>query len=412
VSRFRAVSVVGLTVAIAATVSACGTATPMPTPTPSPTYAVTGDGVLRIGTLVDTSGVYAAGQVAGVETAVREINEAGGVNGAPVELLHRNSGTTSEAVVAAYEGLVARGVDVVIGPQSSVLVDSLAEAVVTAGVPLISPSASLADLGDSGLVFRTIGDYRSQGDVLAQLLAEEKVTSVAYLSVADDGGEALLGSLTAATEDAGITLGYNGTYTASTASFTKIVNAVKNAKPAAIVIASGPDASTATAALITALSAAKLGGEKIWLTSQNLADYSQTVAAGLLENAHGLLEGSQPDAAFAARLRQADPSAPSLRYAQEAYDATILAALAATKAEDDGGPAIARLLPVVSADGIPCTSFGACIDVLRTEPDIDYTGVSGPVDVAASGDVGIASWGVYTYGAGNTPSLVRTILAG
>jgi branched-chain amino acid transport system substrate-binding protein len=412
VSRFRAVSVVGLTVAIAATVSACGTATPMPTPTPSPTYAVTGDGVLRIGTLVDTSGVYAAGQVAGVETAVREINEAGGVNGAPVELLHRNSGTTSEAVVAAYEGLVARGVDVVIGPQSSVLVDSLAEAVVTAGVPLISPSASLADLGDSGLVFRTIGDYRSQGDVLAQLLAEEKVTSVAYLSVADDGGEALLGSLTAATEDAGITLGYNGTYTASTASFTKIVNAVKNAKPAAIVIASGPDASTATAALITALSAAKLGGEKIWLTSQNLADYSQTVAAGLLENAHGLLEGSQPDAAFAARLRQADPSAPSLRYAQEAYDATILAALAATKAEDDGGPAIARLLPVVSADGIPCTSFGACIDVLRTEPDIDYTGVSGPVDVAASGDVGIASWGVYTYGAGNTPSFVRTILAG
>lgn len=411
-SRFRAVSVVGLTVAIAATVSACGTATPMPTPTPSPTYAVTGDGVLRIGTLVDTSGSYAEGQVAGVETAVREINEAGGVNGAPVEVLHRNSGTTSEAVVAAYEGLVARGVDVVIGPQSSVLVDSLAEAVVTAGVPLISPSASLADLGDSGLVFRTIGSYRSQGRVLAQLLAEEKVSSVAYLSVADDNGEALLETLTAAAEDAGITLDYSGTYTASTASFTKIVTAVKKAKPAAIVIASGPDASTATTALITALGDANLGGSKLWLTSQNLADYSQTVAAGLLENASGLLEGSQPDEAFAARLRQSDPSAPSLRYGQESYDATILAALAAIQAADDGGPAIARLLPVVSANGIPCTSFGACIDVLRTEPDIDYTGISGPVDVAASGDVGVASWGVYRYGATNTPSLLRTVLAG
>ncbi len=411
-SRFRAVSVAGLTVAIAATLSACGIATPMPTPTPSPTYAVTGDGVLRIGTLVDTSGSYAAGQVAGVETAVREINEAGGVNGAPVEVLHRNSGTTSEAVVAAYEGLVARGVDVVIGPSSSVLVDSLAEAVVAAGVPLISPSASLADLGDSGLVFRTIGSYRSQGAVLAELLAEQKVTSVAYVAVDDANGEALLESLTTATADAGITLGYSGTFTASTASFTKIVNAVKKAKPGAVVIASGPDAATATTALITALSAAGLGGSTLWLTSQNLSDYSQTLPEGLLENANGLLEGSRPDEAFAARLRQADPSASSLRYAQEAYDATVLAALAATRAGDDGGPAIARLLPVVSTKGIPCTSYGACIDVLSTEPDIDYTGISGPVDVAASGDVGVASWGVYLYGAGNTPGFVRTVLAG
>lgn len=416
-SRFLAT---GLGLVIAASLAGCSDGgLPMPTPTPSPTYAVTGDGVLRIGTLFPTSGTFSyigAGQVAGVETAVREINEAGGVNGVPVEVFHRNSGdATTETAEASYADLVAKGADVVIGPSSSVLAERLVKPVIAAGVPLISPAAtlpSLTTLEDDGLVFRTIGSYAAQGAVITDALVEAKATKVSYIYVDDASGAALLESLTAATEDAGLTLASTTTFKTKTTDFASIVSKVKKAKPDAVVLSSSADAADATKALITALTTAKLGGAKLWLTSQNLGDYSQALAAGVLDKVNGVLEGSKPDDAFIARLKQADPSVGNYRYAQEAYDATIMAALAATVSGDDGGPAIARLLPVISKTGIKCTSFGECIDVLRTEPDIDYDGISGPLNLTAAGDVSSASWGIYVYGAGNTATLVRTVVAG
>jgi len=419
VSRSRLLAT-GLGLVIAASVVGCSDlGLPMPTPTPSPTYAVTGDGVLRIGTLFPTSGTYAylgAGQVAGVEAAVREINEAGGVNGVPVEVYHRNSSdATTETAEASYADLVAKGVDVVIGPSSSVLAERLVDPVIAAGVPLISPAATLpalTALDDTGLVFRTIGTYAAQGAVITDALVEAKAAKVAYVYVDDASGQALLESITAGAEEGGLTLATSETFKATATDFSSIVAAVKKANPDAVVVSSSADAVDATKALITALTTAKFGGARLWLTSQNLADYSQALPAGVLDKVNGVLEGAQPDDAFIARLKQADPSVGAYRYAEEAYDATIMAALAATVSGDDGGPAVARLLPVISKDGIKCTSFGECIDVLRTEPDIDYDGISGPVNLTAEGDVSSASWGIYVYGAGNTATLVRTVIAG
>ena len=410
-----ALAAIGLVAAV--TLAGCSDAgVPMPTPTPSPTYAVTGDGVLRIGTLFATTGHFGASQVAGVEAAVREINEAGGVNGVPVEVFHRNSGdATTETAEAAYADLVAKGADVVIGPTSSDLAERLVEPVIEAGVPLISPSAtspSLTALDDAGLVFRTVGDYAAQGPVLAEALAEAGATKVAYISLDDENGTALLESLTAAVEEEGLTLAYAGSVKAGATSFSSVISKAKAAKPSAVVLATPAEASDTTIALISALTTASLGGAKLWLTSQNLADYSQLLAAGVLDQANGVLEGAQPDEALAARLKQADPGLGTTRYAAEAYDATMLAALAAVQAGDDGGPAIARLLPTVSAKGIPCTSFGQCLDVLSTEPDIDYNGVSGPVGLTAEGDVTTASWTVYAYTAGNVFAPVRSVVSG
>jgi branched-chain amino acid transport system substrate-binding protein len=391
----------------------------MPTPTPSPTYAVTGDGILRVGSLFPTSGTFSyigAAQVAGVETAIREINEAGGVNGVPVEIFHRNSAdTTTQTAEASYADLLTKGVDVVIGPSSSALAERLVKPVIAAGVPLISPAATLASvstLEDSGLVFRTIGAYGDQGAVLAEAMAEAGVKDVAYVYLDDEPGASLLESLTVGAQAAGLTLAYTGSFTRNTTDFASVLTKIAKAGADAVVISTPSDATAETKALVTALSAAKLGGSKLWFTSQNLADYSQSFPAGLLAGANGVLEGAQPDAAFIARLKQADPGLSSYRYAEEAYDATILAALAATVAGDDGGIAIARLLPSVSTGGIKCTSFGECLDVLRTETDIDYDGISGPVNFTRNGDVTAASWGIYAYSAANTYAIVRTVLTG
>ena len=119
------------------------TSSPTLTPEPTPTIEPTGDGVLRVGDLVPATGNFqflSAAQTAGVNLAVKEINDAGGVGGVPVEVFHSDSGdaasTTAEASLA---DLLTKPVDVVIGPSSSVLVERLTPVVVGAGVPMITP---------------------------------------------------------------------------------------------------------------------------------------------------------------------------------------------------------------------------------------------------------------------------------
>ena len=96
-------------------------------------------------------------------------------------------------------------------------------------------------------------------------------------------------------------------------------------------------------------------------------------------------------------MKAADPNVADYRYAAEAYDATILAALAASSAKDDSGEAIARTLQSVSAKGIKCLSYGECLDVLKTQTDIDYDGVSGMIAFDAHGDPQSAHYGIYKY---------------
>jgi hypothetical protein len=70
---------------------------------------------------------------------------------------------------------------------------------------------------------------------------------------------------------------------------------------------------------------------------------------GALTNVNGLLRGLQPTAYFTSRVAAVAPAVTDLLFAEEAYDATILAALAATVAKDAHGAAIAGHLREVSA---------------------------------------------------------------
>lgn len=400
-----AATAVALVAALA--LAGCG-GTPAPTPTPTPTATPTGDGELKIGTLFPSSGGVAfigPAQVAGVNAAVREINAAGGVNGAPVVVVNRDSGDAStQKVEESFADLVTQGVDVVIGPSSSVLSQRLLGPAADAGIPLISPAATypqLTALDEDGIFFRTIASYPHQAIVLADLFADRDVASAAIVFRDDDLGSPLSAALTVALENAEIDLEVvEVAADANAEALAAAVETVKGAAPDAVVLAT-PDNGDQTKALITQLSAAGFGGAKLWLTSQNLADYSQALPAGLLNGVNGLLEGAEADAGFQAKIKQEDPAVADFRYAAEAYDATVLAALAAQLAGDDGGASIASMLGAASVDGIKCTSFGECVDVLSTQPDIDYDGVSGPVNLDAEGDPVRGTYVVVAYNGEN-----------
>ena len=79
----------------------------------------------------------------------------------------------------------------------------------------------------------------------------------------------------------------------------------------------------------------------------------------------------------------------------------MLAVLAAIVAQDDAGEAIAGTLYDVSKGGVKCLNFAECLEVLKTTNDIDYDGVSGPVNFTPEGNVEPAFWGYYAYNGEN-----------
>ena len=157
-----------------------------------------GDSTLKIGANLPQTGSLAflgPPEFAGVDLAVQEINDAGGVLGNPVEVFHVDSSDTSTnvAVTTADEQL-QRGVDAVIGAASSSVSLTIIDKITSAGVVQISPantSTQFTDYEDNGLYFGTAPSDTFQGAVLAELALGDGVTKPAIMVLQDAYGETL-----------------------------------------------------------------------------------------------------------------------------------------------------------------------------------------------------------------------------
>ena len=395
-------------------------AAPSPDPTPEARVSATpaGDGVLRIGTLLPRSGAFAflgGAPTAAVAVAISDINAAGGVNGKPVELLTGDSGdTTSTAAETSFADLVKKGADVVIGPTSSVLASRLIPSAVAANVPLISPAATYPDLStakDNGLFFRTIPAFGSQGTALGAALSAKGPVSAALVYVTDDLSKSLVEPFRTGMAAAGSTVSIEQPVPSAATDVSQEIAAVVAAKPDVVVLSSAYGTFDLTKTLIAKLIGAGFSGAKLWLTTQNTGDYSQAFPNGTLSGVNGIIEGAQPDDAFIGRLKAVDGSLGTFRYAPEAYDATILAALAAAVARDDSGLAVARALGDVSRVGIKCTSYAECLTVIAAGDEIDYDGLSGEIAFTSQGDPGRPHFGLYTYNGENKFVFSASVIA-
>lgn len=378
---------------------------PAPSPTPFREVAPSGDGRLVIGTLLptegDTAGVAAA-QIAAVEVAVRELNDNGGVLDEPVTVFHRNSGVEpGDGLEAAFADLVERGVDVVIGPFSDALVEQALPLAAEAGVALISTGATGGiDASGDGYFARVVATDYLQGLTIGQAVVADGASSIAVIASDDAYGEAIADGVAeaAAASDAA-----SSAVVTVTASDTSAASTVADAD--AVVVATSVALADVTAGMLADLLDAGLSPASLWLASAAAADYSGSLDAGALEGARGALLGADADDEFVERLRFADPFLGGFRWAPEAYDAVLLAALAVTVIGDDGGASIIAGLPQVAREGAPCTSYGECLQFLIDEPDagLNYEGLSGPLGMRVDGDLDEAAFGLAVYTDENRP---------
>jgi branched-chain amino acid transport system substrate-binding protein len=135
--------------------------------------------------------------------------------------------------------------------------------------------------------------------------------------------------------------------------------------------------------------------------------------SGSLDGLKGVFDGYEIDEApeMRARLEAAEPLLTYFGDALEAYDATIAVALAAISAQSDTGSEIRRHLAAVTGQGTVCTTFAACAELLEAGTDIDYDGVSGPLDLGVHGDPLRSVFTVYELSDDGLRYPVNTVIA-
>ena len=104
--------------------------------------------------------------------------------------------------------------------------------------------------------------------------------------------------------------------------------------------------------------------------------------------------------AFQERMLEADPELEDFNYGPETYDAVMLIALAAQVAGSDGIEYASEIINV-SKEGEKCTTYADCLALVEAGTDIDFDGVSGPLDMDGVGDPITGSYGVLSFGEGN-----------
>jgi hypothetical protein len=165
---------------------------------PAPAPAGATGAPLVIGTLLPETGNLAflgPPEVAGVQLAINDINGAGGVLGADVQLVTGDSGDTStDTATQTVDRLLQSGVNAIIGAASSGVSQSVINTIVGAGVLEFSP-ANTSDIfttyDDKGLYFRTAPPDTLQSRALADLIGADGNNTVGILALNDPYGTGL-----------------------------------------------------------------------------------------------------------------------------------------------------------------------------------------------------------------------------
>lgn len=124
----------------------------MNSPSSSPARALAGEAVVRIGALVPLTrpGWVEAGRhlLAGLELAVGDINEAGGIGGRPLVLVVRDTAADPQRAAAAVDERDGLGVAALAGEYHSVVARAAAARADALGLPFLCSSAVLDALID------------------------------------------------------------------------------------------------------------------------------------------------------------------------------------------------------------------------------------------------------------------------
>ncbi len=372
------------------------------------------DAKLALGTLLPTTGNLAflgAPEIAGVDLAVKEINENGGVGGACVSVKHTDSGdTTTNTASQSEAALKSAGVDAIVGAASSGVTLSVIDKVVKDEIVQVSPANTapvLSTYKDNGFYFRTAPSDVLQGRVLGNKILADGYTKVGFLTIQDPYGTGLEENAVKSITAQGGSVVANEVFPSGAKNVNAQVDKVLAAKPDAIAVISFDEVKVILPYLVKTKG---WDSTALYLVDGNTADFSKDFTDFNIAGAQGTIPGVIATDAFKKRLATVNKGLTVFAYAAESYDATMLIALAADVAvkngEDVTGATIKKYMVEVSKGGTKVdfskgNGYKTALDLIKAGKDVDFQGVSGPITFDDNGDPTEAYVGTYIYGTDN-----------
>ncbi|MCW5262896.1 amino acid ABC transporter substrate-binding protein [Verminephrobacter eiseniae] len=347
------------------------------------------------------AGQYGQTAAKAIQMAFRDLNQAGGVIGCPLDTEIRDDQSQGAVGVDAARQLVdIRHVPAIIGSIiSSVTLPVLTSVTVPAGVVQISPASTTPTLTTMaregktrGLFFRTITSDALQSLATGQFAADLKLKKVAVIYVNNDYGVNLNKEFARAFTALGGTIVSATPYNERQASYQPEVTKALASKPEALYLIGYPtDGATIVRTWIS------LGGAQKFLLNDGLNsdEFIKAVGPRYLAQAYGTSSGTPPSAStryFAAAYPAFSNFSANAPGADRAYDAAALIGLAiawAGKADSasirDG---IRRVLdPQGAMIGAGPDEFKRGLALIEERKPIRYNGLIGPVQFDKHGDI-------------------------
>ncbi len=373
---------------------------------------------LTVGALIPQTGdlsIFAPAGEKAAKLAVEQANAAlkSAGSSAEVTLTVGDTETKPQATVQAANKLASDGASCFAGAWASADTIPAGQSVAAKQqIPLISPASTspeITDLPDDGYVFRTAPSDALQGQVLADAVGETFGTD-ATISVAarnDAYGEGIATQFSEAYTANGGSVNGPVLYDPEASSYDSEAAEIVANKPDGYVIIDFEDPYGKVGAAL--VRTGEFDATKLY-TADGLAfdKIPDTIPSDALDGANGTRpatpEGS--DVASAFNTLYADSSlSPKERNTFDAqnFDAVSLCVLAAVAAgSSDGADIQAQIQDVASAPGdkYDYTNMADAITALQNGDDIDFDGVSGPLDLDDNGDPTVATYEVFNYDGG------------
>ena len=357
----------------------------------------------HVGTILPQTGSLAflgPPEFAGVDLAVADLEAADYEYEIEQTTTDSGDGANPDVGTQSAGELVDAGVDIAIGAASSGVSFNFIDQFVDAGIVQMSPantSPDFTDYPDDGYYWRTAPSDVLQGRVLGNLMVNNGAANVAFLYLNDAYGIGLEDNATQAIEAAGGQVVASVSYNPGDTNFSSQVSELLASSPDAIGILAFEETANIIPELVTTQG---YPANQVYFVDGNLSN-SYEFPEGTLDGTQGTLPGNPASDDFQDRLLEIDPDLDDFSYAPESYDAVVLAALAAAQGGAPDADTIRDNLQTVSEGGTKCTDVAECLQLIADGEDIDYDGVSGPIEFDENGDPTEAYIGIYQYGANN-----------
>ncbi|KPD11233.1 ABC transporter substrate-binding protein [Phaeobacter sp. 11ANDIMAR09] len=326
----------------------------------------------------------APAMASGAELAMEEVTKSGMLlDSATVTPVRADTGCIDNGLaVANGEKLVAEGVNGIVGGDCSGVTGAILQNVaIPNGMVMISPSATspgLSSMEDNGLFFRTAPSDAREGQVMAEILKERGIKSIALTYTNNDFGKGLADAIQTSFEAQGGEVTIVAAHEDGKGDYSAEVASLASAGGDLLVVAGYLD----QGGLGIIQSSLDSGAfDTFGLPGGMIGDSLPTNVGPDLNGSYGQIAGSDSAGAeiYANQAKDLGFDGTSA-YSAESYDAAALIMLAMQAANSkDPADYGAKIMDVANAPGeeINPGELGKALELIKAGKDINYQGATG-----------------------------------